>query len=61
MTILTAHVTTADANWLAVTIPAIPGLHTQVRTLDEVPAAVVDAAATLGVIVASADVQVCSA
>ena len=56
---ITAHVTpAADAAWLAVTVPAIPGLYTQARTLDEVPAAVGDAAATLGVTVVVADVQV---
>ncbi|GLE54900.1 hypothetical protein NJBCHELONAE_02110 [Mycobacteroides chelonae] len=58
MTTLTAHVTATDAAWLAVTVPSIPGLHTQVLTLDEVSAAVVDAAATLGVTMTLADVQV---
>ena len=43
---LTAHATRSGA-WWAVEVPAIAGLHTQAKRLDQVPAMVADAAAAL--------------
>ena len=38
-----------DGDWLAVRVPAVPGLFTQARELSEVPAMVRDAARLLTV------------
>ncbi len=38
---------TRDGDWLAVRVPAVPGLLTQARQLSEVPAMVRDAARLL--------------
>lgn len=45
--IVTAHAT-RNGKWWAVEVPDIPGLFTQARRLDQVPAMVADAAAMLG-------------
>jgi predicted RNase H-like HicB family nuclease len=43
---VTAYVTRSDG-WWAVEVPEVPGLFTQARTLDQVPAMVIDAVALM--------------
>lgn len=52
-----AHAT-RTGDWWAVEVPAIPGLFTQAKRLDQIPALIEDAAGMLGVDVAAADVRV---
>ena len=49
--------TTRSGGWWAVDVPEIPGLFTQAKRLEQVPAMVVDAAEALGFEVTEAEVE----
>lgn len=52
-----AHAT-RSGDWWAVEVPTIPGLFTQAKRLDQIPALVEDAAGMLGIEISTGDVQV---
>ena len=53
---VTAHATRVDG-WWAIEVPAIPGLFTQARRLDQIRELVIDAAAMLGIEVSDVHIE----